>query len=127
MKDTSVRVCVYFDGACPKCVRDRDTYVKLAGSESENVKWVDITHKDAELKALGINPELALQQLHIKVESNNLEPFILRELDAYILLMDKTKWLKPVAWFISLPLIRPLLSKAYKYMVARRLKASGRL
>ena len=127
MKDTNIKVCVYYDGACPKCVRDRDTYLKLAGRGSKNVKWVDITDKEAELRALGIDPELALKQLHIKVESNSSDPVILRELDAYILLMDKTKWLKPVAWFISFPLIRPLLSKAYNYMVARRLRASGRL
>ncbi len=127
MKESSVKVCVYFDGACLKCVRDRDAYLKLAGSGRKNVKWVDITHKEAELRALGIDPELALKQLHIKVESNSSGPVILKELDAYILLMDKTKWLKPVAWIISFPLIRPLLSKAYNYMVARRLRASGRL
>jgi len=127
MKDTNIKVCVYYDGACPKCVRDRYTYLKLTGSESNNVEWVDITDKEAELRALGIDPELALKQLHIKVESNSSDPVILKELDAYILLMKKTKWLKPMGWLISLALIRALLSKAYTYMVTRRLKASGRL
>ena len=52
MKGSDIKVCVYYDGACPKCVRDRDTYLKLTGSESNNVEWVDITDKEAELRAL---------------------------------------------------------------------------
>lgn len=27
---------VYYDGACPKCIRDRQTYEKLADKSSEN-------------------------------------------------------------------------------------------
>jgi hypothetical protein len=46
-------------------------------------------------------------------------------LDAYILLMGKVSLLKPIAWLIGLPLIRPVLAKIYHWQVNRRLKARG--
>jgi len=43
------------------------------------------------------------------------------------LLMSKVPVLKPLAWLIGLPLIRPLLAKIYHWLVNRRLRRSGRL
>jgi len=126
MKKDLDKSCVFFDGACPSCITDRDNYLRLAGKAGKNVNWVDITHKDEELLALGINPKKALKELHIKVESDKQKPQILSELDAYIVLMQRTTLLKPLAWFIALPFIRPILSKLYHWMVTRRLKSSGR-
>jgi predicted DCC family thiol-disulfide oxidoreductase YuxK len=64
-----------------------------------------------------------LTELHIKDE--NLK--ILSELDAYIVLMRKVSILKPLAWFIGLPMIRPLLSRIYHRQVNRRLRRDKRL
>lgn|GEM_PF-2591931 len=50
---------------------------------------------------------------------------IVSEVDAYILLMNKVPILKPLAWLIGLPLIRPILAKLYHWQVNRRLKARG--
>jgi len=126
MKKNSVDICVYFDGSCPSCVRDRDNYLRLAGKSGEDVKWLDITDKDEELLALGIKPEKALKELHIKIDAGNQAPQILSELDAYIELMKRTVLLKPLAWFVALPIIRPLLSKLYHLLVMRRLKSTNR-
>jgi len=41
--------------------------------------------------------------------------------------MGKVPLLKPLAWLIGLPLIRPLLARLYHRMVIRRLQRSGRL
>jgi len=35
--------------------------------------------------------------------------------------------LKPLAWIISLPVIRPLLSRLYHRMVTNRLERTGRM
>ncbi|MDD2740006.1 MAG: hypothetical protein PHR94_13835 [Methylomonas lenta] len=43
-------------------------------------------------------------------------------MDAYILLMNKVPLLKPVAWLIGLPLIRPILVRLYHWQVNRRLR-----
>lgn len=49
------RLRVFYDGACPSCVRDRKFYERLAGRTGDAVEWVDITGRDEELKQLGID------------------------------------------------------------------------
>ena len=75
------------------------------------------------MREIGIDPHKALTELHVKDENQR----ILSEMDAYILLMSKVPLLKPLAWLIGLPLIRPLLARIYHWQVSRRLSLSGRL
>ena len=117
------KITVYYDGACPTCIRDRKHYEKLSGEQGKCVEWFDITGKDDELRNLGIDPKLAVKELHIKTDNGQ----IISELDAYILLMQRTLWLKPLAIILNLPIIRPLLAKAYHRAVTQRLRRSGRL
>jgi predicted DCC family thiol-disulfide oxidoreductase YuxK len=117
------KICVYYDGSCPKCIKDRQTYEKFAGKTGENVVWLDITGQEQKLREIGIDPAKALTELHVKDENEQ----IVSELDAYILLMSKVPVLRPVAWLIGLPLIRPLLAFIYHWQVNRRLHKSGRL
>ena len=112
---------VFYDGACPRCIADRRWYESLPGGEG--VEWVDITGRDDELLALGIDPYLALTELHVQDENGHIH----RELDAYILLLSRVPRLAPLAWLVGLPLIKPLLSHAYRQWVLRRLRRSGRL
>lgn len=114
---------VFYDGACPSCVKDRRMYERLAGKTGETVEWVDITGRDNELRQLGIEPASALQELHVEDASGTVH----RELDAYILLMSRVWLLKPLAWLIGLPMIRPALAKRYHRMVSKRLEQSGRM
>lgn len=123
IKDSSIenRLTVYYDGACPKCIRDRETYRKLAGTMAEQVCWFDITGRESQLRDLGIDPQKALSELHVRT----MDGRILSELDAYILLMEKVPKLKPLAWLIGLPMIRTLLAKIYHWRVDRRLQRRG--
>ena len=123
MNQEKAKIIVYYDGACPKCVKDRQNYEKLAGKSGENVCWMDITGQEEQLRKIGIDPRKALTELHVKDENKQ----ILSELDAYILLMSKVPLLKPLAWLIGMPLIRPLLARIYHWQVNRRLRRSGRL
>ena len=119
-------VCVYYDGACPSCIKDRDNYLRLAGKNANNVSWFDITGKSAELETLGIDSDKSLRELHISIALPDSEPSVLSELDAYIVLMQRVPVLMPLAWVMGLPVIRPLLSQLYHRMVHNRLKRSGR-
>jgi predicted DCC family thiol-disulfide oxidoreductase YuxK len=123
MNQEKAKITVYYDGACPKCVKDRQNYEKFAGKAGEAVCWMDITGQEEQLRKIGIDPSKALTELHVKDENQQ----ILSELDAYILLMSKVPMLKPLAWLIGLPLIRPLLARIYHRQVNRRLRRSGRL
>jgi len=114
---------VYYDGACPRCMRDRARYRAWAGRAGDAVAWVDITGREEALRRAGIDPGQALTELHVVDAAGAVH----RELDAYILLLSRTKRLRPLAWLISLPGIRPALSWCYRKMVRRRLRLSGRL
>ncbi len=113
---------VYYDGACPVCVRDRRYYEKLAGAGRDRVEWVDITGRDQELKKQGIDPGAALRELHVRDPQGRIH----RELDAYGLLFSRVLWLKPLAWAVKLPGLRGLLSGGYRRWVKRRLQRDGR-
>lgn len=123
MNQSTHKITVYYDGACPSCIKDRQEYERLAGDGGKDVCWFDITGQDAHLRDIGIDPHKAMTELHVSDEHQQ----VFSELDAYILLMDRVPKLKPVAWLIGLPVIRPLLSSLYRWMVNRRLKKSGRL
>jgi predicted DCC family thiol-disulfide oxidoreductase YuxK len=117
----SDKLTVYYDGACPKCVRDRKNYEKLSGEAGAEVCWFDITGQESYLQEIGINPHQAISELHVR----DVNGKVISELDAYIVLMNKVPLLKPVAWFIGLPLIRPFLAKLYHLQVNRRLRKRG--
>ena len=123
MNENNSIITVYYDGACPKCVKDRHLYEKLAGSAGKNVSWPDITGQAVRLRELGIDPQKAKIELHVKNENQQ----ILSEMHVYILLMSKVPPLRPLAWQIGLPLIRPMVSKMYHLQVSRRLVDSGRI
>jgi predicted DCC family thiol-disulfide oxidoreductase YuxK len=114
---------VYYDGACPRCVRDREWYERVSGASARGVSWVDITGRDEVLKAKGIDPGHALRVLHVEDSTGH----VYRELDAYILLMERVPTLRPAAWLIGLPGLRPVLSRWYRWWVLRRLRRQGRL
>src|SRR5690554_4471674 len=104
---------VFYGGACPRCVADRRRYQCWAGEAGDKVHWLDITGREDELKAQGIDPALALRELHVKDGSGQIH----RELDAYILLMGRVPRLRPLAWLISLPVVRQLVARWYRWWV----------
>lgn len=123
MKGSRQEVTVYYDGACPRCVRDRARYERLCANTGESAQWVDITGRDAELCQLGIDPQAALRELHVRDSAGAIH----QELAAYILLMSRVPTLRPLAWLIGLTGVRPVLSWLYRTGVMRRLRASNRL
>jgi hypothetical protein len=45
----SAKITVYYDGACPVCVRDRKNYEKISGKGAGQVCWFGITGQEVEL------------------------------------------------------------------------------
>jgi predicted DCC family thiol-disulfide oxidoreductase YuxK len=123
MEQNKARIRVYYDGACPQCVKDRRNYEKLSGQLKDDIQWIDITGKESLLRSMGIDPKKALMELHLEDENRQ----IFSEIDAYILLMRKVPVLKPLSIIIGLPLVRPMLSKVYHWCVNRRLRHTGRM
>jgi len=111
-----------YDGACPRGVRDREHDEQWAGPAGERVCGFDITGQDEQLRALGIDPRRVLTERHVLDEHRQIRS----ELDAYIRLLERVPWLKPLAWRIGRPWIRPWLARLYHWGVQRRLHRSGR-
>lgn len=117
MNTLAEKITVFYDGACPVCLRDRRWYEKLEGQTEDSVEWLDITGRDEQLREQGIDPNQALRELHVKDSQGQVH----REMAAYILLMARVPLLKPIAWLIGLPVIRPTLAWLYHRWVTRRL------
>jgi predicted DCC family thiol-disulfide oxidoreductase YuxK len=62
------------------------------------------------LRAFGIDPHRALTELHVLDEHQRVRS----ELDAYILLLNRVPWLKPLAWLIGRSWIRLWLARLYR-------------
>ena len=122
MPPTDHKITVFYDGACPRCVDDRFNYERLDSNEGD-VIWFDITGKEEELKALGVDPKAALLELHIRDQNGEIRS----ELDAYQVLMARIPQYRLIGWLIGLPVIKPIAAALYHWMVKRRLKKEGRL
>ena len=72
MNEPEHPITVFYDGACPRCVRDRAQYERWAGPAGEWICWFDITGQDEQLRALGIDPHRALTELHVLDEHQRL-------------------------------------------------------
>ncbi|MFP2768298.1 thiol-disulfide oxidoreductase DCC family protein [Oceanisphaera sp. KMM 10153] len=116
------KLVVFYDGSCEGCIKDRARYEHWAGTGGHDIYWFDITGREEVLLSLGINPYKALRELHVQTAEGE----VFSELDAYILLMQRVPRLKPLAWLIGLPLIRPCLSWLYRTWVQLRLERQGR-
>lgn len=116
-------ITVYYDGSCPSCIKDMHSYDKLSIAAGNPVTWVDITGQEEHLRQVGIDPVRALLELHIRDQNQK----VLSEMDAYIVLLNRVPRLRLLAWLIGLPIVKPLCSKLYQWMVTRRLIRQGRL
>ena len=123
MNTSPCNVIVYYDGGSPSCVKDRQRFENLAGRAGSDVCWFDITEQPEQLREKNIDPQRALRELHVQTADGRIRSSI----EAYILLFKRVPLLRPLAWLIGLPLIRPLLAKIYHWRVQRRLRRSGRL
>jgi len=116
-------IVVLYDGICPVCIKDRQNYQKLAGRKDDAILWLDINRHQEVLQRFGITERAAMTELHLITGGQQ----VVKELDAYILLLGHIWWLKPLAWLIAIPFIKRPLASYYHYRVNKRLTASGRL
>jgi len=61
---------VYYDGACPLCSKEIDTYRKVSGAEE--LAWVDAANSDGNILGDDLNKETALARMHVRDEQGRL-------------------------------------------------------
>lgn len=98
------RFTVYYDGACPLCSKEIETYRKVAGAEG--LSWVDAAHCDADLLGHDLEGEAALARMHVRDESGHL----ISGAAAFAAIwarLPRTRWLgrlmgtRPVLWLLE--------------------------
>ncbi len=115
---------VFYDALCPACVKDRDNYLRWAGQHANHIHWQDATAHQTLLAEYGVTLEQALLELYVyEIKSQHM----LKEIPAYARLFQAIPKLRWLGWLISTPIIKPLLTKLYRYSVRRRLNKQGRL
>ena len=113
---------VYYDGACPLCTKEIDTYRKATGAEE--LTWMDAANCDPAMLGDDLDGQTALARMHVRDENGKL----ISGAAAFAAIwarLPKTRWLgklmgtRPVLWilepaYILFLKIRPLWRKPAK-------------
>jgi predicted DCC family thiol-disulfide oxidoreductase YuxK len=109
------RLTVYYDGGCPLCRREIDTYRRRPGAEA--CAWIDASRSDDAALGPGLTREAALARLHVRDASGRLASGA-RGFAALWQALPGTAWLGRLATAGPMPW---LLEGAYRgFLVLRR-------
>lgn len=110
---------VIYNGACPICSREVDSYRRMAEAARAPLRFADLN--DTDLGALGLTPEAAARRLHV-IENGRLVSGV----DAFAALWREIPRLGWLARLVSLPIVRPVAHVAYERLAAPALYALHR-
>ncbi|KAG1961977.1 DUF393 domain-containing protein [Pimephales promelas] len=120
-RGSSGSVRVLYDGECPICVKEIRLLQFLQRNRAEKVDFVDISLPEYDGMKYGVSYEIAMEEMTV-IDTNNK---IHRGVPAFTVMYSAVGlgWL---GRFISLPLIRPVMDRAYLLFARNRLKWTGR-
>lgn len=107
---------VFFDGNCPICKKEINTYRKL--SLDKKIEWHDISKNKNITKKINKTQNECLRVLHVVDDSNNLKTAI----DAFIEIWIKTKYFRHLVIIFKIPSIKMLANYLYKIYAKYRYK-----
>ena len=61
---------VYYDGACPLCTKEIETYRKATGADQ--LAWVDAANSDQRVLGQDLDSQTALARMHVRDEEGKL-------------------------------------------------------
>lgn len=104
IKQQTNRFIVYYDGGCPLCTKEIDTYRKASGANE--LSWVDAAHCDKATLGEDLDVPTALARMHVRDESGRL----ISGAAAFAAIwsrLPKTRWLgrllgtRPALWILE--------------------------
>lgn len=105
--ESSSRLAVYFDGACPLCRREIGVYKNMSGAD--DVDWIDVSEASGSQLPDGLTREQAMARFHVRTADGHLADGG----DAFAALwsaMPRTRW---IGWIASRRAVRPFLRWGY--------------
>ncbi|KAI1897177.1 hypothetical protein AGOR_G00080530 [Albula goreensis] len=120
--DSASGVRVLYDGECPICVKEIRFLQYLQKNRPGKVHFVDISVPGYDgTKYGGIDYDMAMEEMHVIDENDRVH----RGVPAFTVMYTAVGlgWLGN---FMSWPLVRPVMDKAYSVFARNRLKWTGR-
>ncbi|KAG9269542.1 hypothetical protein AMEX_G16589 [Astyanax mexicanus] len=115
-------VRVLYDGECPICVKEIEVLRFVQKNRTGKVEFVDISVPEYDGgRYRGVSYEVAMKEMTVIDENDEVH----RGVPAFAV-MYKAVGLGWLARLISLPLIRPLMDRAYDVFARNRLRWTGR-
>lgn len=115
----SFAVEVFFDGACPLCVREIDMLRRL--DRKQKIRFTDIAAPDFDADAVGLSYRALMDRIHGRLPSGE----IIEGVEVFRRLYAAVGF-GPLVAATRLWGIRHLLDKAYAMFAANRLRLTGR-
>lgn len=109
-------ITVFYDGKCSLCSKEIRYYRKIAPPNIFD--WQDIMQSSDALKKEGILLSEGLKLLHAKDKEGRIHIGV----DAFILIWKQLKGWKILAFFVSLPVVKPIAILIYKAFAHWRFK-----
>ena len=98
---------VFFDGNCPICKKEIDTYKKL--TLDDNISWYDISVNKNISKTINKTQKECLEVLHVTDDKNDIKTAI----DAFIEIWKKTKYFRHLIFLFKIPLVKSVANYMY--------------
>lgn len=117
---TSEQVEVFFDGACPLCVREIDL-LKRKDAGRGNIRFTDIAAPGFDASALGIDYEALMARIHGRLPDGTW----IEGVEVFRRLYTAVGWGRAVA-LTRAPGIRTALELGYRVFAKNRLRWTGR-
>ena len=110
---------VYYNGACPICGPEVASYRRQADANGVEATWCDISADPDAQRDTGLSKADLERRFHVRTADGAL----LGGVDAFIVLWRRLPWLKPLAFFVGLPMITPIARLVYDRVLAPALVA----
>ena len=105
---------VYYNGACPVCRAEIESYARLCAAQATDVRFVDSTQNPDALAAQGLRREHLEQRLYLRDARGR----IVSGIPAMLALWSRVPGQQWLVRLVDRPLIRPLAALAYDHVIA---------
>jgi predicted DCC family thiol-disulfide oxidoreductase YuxK len=106
-------ITVVYDGSCPVCRHEIDTYRRSAAASGTEVDWCDISQRDIPASAGAMSVDDAARQMHV-IDGDKIHAGV----DAFEALWAHLPALRPFARLLRWPFVRPLAHALYDGVLA---------
>lgn len=105
--------CVIYNGACPVCSREIESYARYASSNALALRFQDLHDPETQLAQLGLTPDAAAKRLHVLKDGR-----LLSGVPAFAALWAEMPRFRPLARIVMWPGVRQVATVLYDQVLA---------